>query len=357
MYRSRFIQAIYLRRTNEFGVIDPANPQDILTQVGGPYYVDTLNADFSINKSITSNADTATVTIYNHQFLEGFYAERRAIFDSLQDNYYDVNLYQWDYGTIGLDLDLRQKAQCIFTGSMSNISIGGGESITDAGLTFNLTAGGDAGLRTVTNRKFAKGSTYRNVVQQLLGEFTAYDFIIDDPTNKLNKLLPKARTVHKKTSEALTDICRDLEMTWGFDASRINVASVPADIATARKTIYFVDKVSTFDTLVLPTAANNNGVGPHRLDGGTGKVGRLSYNKSQFSFETITDPTLNIGRIVDVSDYGTMAAPVGFAGEFKGRINRMTINNSRTTCECSYIDDDNLAILEKDKSNSGSLVL
>lgn len=359
MSRYRFIQSFYVRRTDEFANIDPADPQDLITSLGGYFMEGTLDVDFSISKSITSNADTATITIHNSEALESFYYNKREGLAALTENFYDITMYQWWYEDVGVDLAKRQKNQAIFTGSLTDIQIVGTGSITDSSLELTLTAGGYAAVRTITNRKFAKGITYRVMVEQLLAQYTAYDYIIDDPNGKLNKPLKKARTVHTKTSEILNTICQDLEMTWGFDAALLNVASVPADITTARKTIYFVDKVSTFDTLYNPTkpANLNYGIGPHFTDGGTGKTGRIGYSKSQFSFTHLTDPALNIGRIVEVTDHGTMVFPSDAKGFFKGRINRMTINNNTTSLECSHLDDNDLAILNDDKNGSGSLIL
>lgn len=350
--RTEFWVVTFVWRTDEFGVRLP--DEDVITSFENAYY-DTLDVDVSIDKSITSNADTATVTYHNHPSLEQMYFEKKAFFDRVNERFYDVDIFLYHDGALDTEAD-RHRNTCIFTGAITDIQVANNTSITDSSVAFSLTAGGNTSTRTITNRKFAKGTTYLNVVNALLAQFTAYDATVSDPNGKLNKVLPKARTIHKKTAEALDDICRDLEMTWGFDA--IIAHQRTADIQNSRKTIYFVDKVSVFNHTNNPAAIANAGVGPHDIDGATGKMGRIGYTKSQFTFDHLTDCTLNIGRSVRVSDFGTMDAASDLNNEFLGRINRVSINNNTSHIEATYIDPaTGLAILENDKKNTGAKVL
>lgn len=350
--RTEFWKVCYFWRTDEFGVRLP--DQDVITSFENAHY-DSLDVDIAIEKSITSNADTATVTFHNHHILEQMYMEKLAFFQRINERYYDVDIFMYHNGILETE-ELRHQTTCLFTGAITDINVAGNSSINSSSVAFTLTAGGNTSLRTITNRKFAKGTTYRVVVNALLAQFTAYDATISDPNGKLNKVLTKARTFHTKTAEALDTICRDLEMTWGFDS--IIAHQRTFDIQNSRKSIYFVDKESVFDHQNNPAAIKNVGVGPLDVDGATGKIGRVGYTKSQFTFDHMTDSALNIGRSVVVSDFGQIDFALDNDLAFLGRINRVSINNNTCHVEATYIDPDTgLAIVENDKKNTGAKVL
>lgn len=359
MERTQFYQAIRVIETDKFS--NRIASTDLITGLSDTYY-DSLTCDISIEKSITSNSDTANVKIQNHPILEQMYSEKRAFFEKMNEKFYEVDIFQWHGCTIGSFTDptraeTLQKIQCIYTGDLTDITADESDSITDQALSLSLVSGSRASIRTIVNKKYAAGTTYLAVVNDLLSMYTAYSVtVLDDPLGKLNKTLPKSRTVHRKVSEVLDDICRDLEMTWGFDAARYNMWT--GNLIAAPKSLFFVDKASVFDSIPSadPTDANN-GVGPHFLDGGTGKYGRIGYTKSQFTTNHATDPALNIGRSIQASDFGTMDYPDDFNTAFLGRINRMSINNSTCHLEAAYIGDNNRAIIEYDKKNSGAWIL
>ena len=358
-YRTQFHQALVIVEVDELGNrLNPTANPSLIHELTDIYY-DSYDVDIRIEKSITSNLDTATITIHNHPILEQMYDQKKAFFDNMNEKFYEVDIFQYYHCNTDNEVT-RERNQCIFTGDLVDLSVTESSEITDQALNLSLVAGQRASLRTIVNKAYTSAQIYDNVIADLLDQFTGYDLtVVDDPFNKLFKNLPKTRTVHKKVSEVLDDICRDLEMTWGFDAARYNINTTTSGYLKS-KGLYFVDKASVFDSLPSEDPADfNNGVGPHELAASTGKIGRIGYAKSQFTLTHLTDPALNIGRSVRASDYGTLnaASDLNTGDAFFGRINRMSINNNTTYIECTYIDEDGNAIIENDKKNSGSLIL
>lgn len=307
--------------------------------------------DFSVEKSITSNADTANITVYNHRILEQMYSEKYMFFKKFHEKDYEVDLMYWkECGDANVD-DLGSHVHCIFSGDLDNIYPSSNGSIKDQSVSFDLTAGRRASTRTITNKKYPAGTPYRVIVQDLFSHFVGYNLsVLDDPLGKLNKTTLKSRTFDGKTSTLLNSIATDLEMTWSFDSTPWLLSDRriggTGNTTLPPKNCYWVDKTSVFDV------AGVNGIGPHNVNGSTGKRGRIGYSKDQITFETSTDPILNIGLLVNVSDYGTMNDAV----DFQGRINRMSINNDSTSIEASYYDNGKV-ILEFDKKNAGAFIL
>ena len=315
------------------------------------FYYDQLNIDFNIQKSITSNLDTATIKIYNHKVLEEMYRDKYLFFQKFNEKDYEVDLMTWRICDDTLQ-DNFDHIHCIFSGDLINLYPAMDGNITDQALSISCVAGKRASTRTITNKKYPAGTTYLTVVQDLMGQFVGYNqSVLDDPLFKLNKTLPKPRTFHGKTVTLLNSIATDLEMTWGFDSSpwtlAYRLATGTGTVPLPPKNMYWVDKTSVFDV------AGVNGIGPHNCNGSTGKRGRIGFTKDQITFEHATDPILNIGLIVNVSDFGTMKD----ANDFTGRINRLNITNDSTQVEASFMDDFGNVILEQDKSNSGGFVL
>ena len=312
------------------------------------------DVSISIDKSITSNGDTASISIYNHQILEAMYRQKYGFLKRFFEHDYEVDIMQW-YEKGHADID-DYHVQCIFTGDLDDLSIKEESSNTDQALELKCTSGKRVSTRTLINKKYSSGISYRAVVEDIFRLLPNYELtVLDDPLNKLNKPLKRARTYHGKAIDALNDIARDLEMTWGFDANPWLLAHRRSDSTdpqpqtiSAPKHCYFVDKVSVFDVLGV------NGKGAHVVNGSTGRTGRIGYTKSQFTFSHLYDPVLNIGMSVNASDFGTMNE----ATEFIGSINRMSINNNMMSLECQYIDPSTgLAVIEEDKKNTGALVL
>lgn len=317
------------------------------------WFNDHNDISISISKSITSNGDTATVEIWNHRIIEQMYAEKLAFFDRFFKKQYEVDIMQW-YECGHADRD-DAHVQCIFSGDLDDISIRDDTSVSDQALSITATSGKRAALRVIANKKYSAGITYRDVVIDIFQMFApGYELaVLDDPFGKLNKRLPRARTYHEKAADVLNGIARDLEMTWGFAEnpwrlSERRIGGTDPTTGFKPKHAYFVDKASVFDISGL------HGSTPIACNGSTGKLGRIGYTKSQFTFSHLYDPPLNIGMPVAVSDFGTMKDGV----EFIGRVNRLNISNDTVQIEAAYIDPETgLAILDEDKSHSGALVL
>ena len=323
----------------------PAN-DSITAQFNG-----TQDVDVSIDKSISSNLDSAQITIHNHIALEKMYSQKLIFFQEFFKKDYEIDILM--FHRCPHFTDSPQSAQCIFSGDLDDIYASGDGSITDQSLVLNLTAGKRASVRSIVNTKYPAGTSYLDIVIDLFTFFGGYDLtLIDDPLNKLSKITPKPRTVHGKVSDILNDIARDMDMTWGFDSNPWTLGERRAggtDGTTGfnRKRCYWVDKKSVFDVLGV------NGVGAHNLNGSTGKIGRIGYTKSQFTLSHIYDPVVNIGMSINASDFGTMNEAV----DFLGRVTRMNVNNDIMSLESSYIGDDGLAVINFDKKHTGGWVL
>lgn len=308
---------------------------------------DTLRYSFSIQKSITSNPDTASVTIYNHWMLEEMYRNKYMFFSKFHENRYEVDiLHYWvcgDYNNPnGVD-----HVHCIYSGELDDINPSSSGGITDSSLSFTSTAGKTLLQREVVNRKFSAGATYRDVVDDIFTNLNGYALMtLDDPFNKMNKPLPKDRTFHGKAETLLNSIATDLDMTWGLDCNPWKANNFNAEWQNPKRA-YWVDKRSIFDSY------GNAGVGPFDVNGSTGKKGLINYSKSQVTFEHANDVRLNIGRSYVVSDIGTM----NDATEFRVRLNRLTMSESGSSCEGSYISPVEGVILEKDKAGNGAYIL
>jgi hypothetical protein len=321
------------------------------------WYNNHNDINIAINKSITSNADTCTIDIWNHRIIEQMYRDKKVFFDRFFEKDYEIDVMQW-YECGHADID-DKFVQCIYSGDFDDIYVKDDSSITDQALSINSTAGRRASIRTVLNKKYPAGTAYLAIVQDIFTLFQpGYELTqLDDPNNKLSKTLPRARTYHRKAVDVLNDIARDLEMTWGFAENPWTLAQRRiggSDPTTGNdpKHCYFVDKISVFDISGI------HGAVYQECDGSTGKLGRIGYTKSQFTFEHLYDPPLNIGMPVEVSDFGTMNHPADIATAFRGRVNRMSINNHTVHLECAYINPDTgYAVVENDKKHAGALVL
>lgn len=308
------------------------------------------DTQITVNKSITSNPDTASVTIQNHRILEKMYRDKYYFFEEFHKKNYEIDLLFF-YNCGHLE-NQKQYAHCFYSGDFDDIYVKPDRSITDQSIEIRSTAGLRASIRTIVNKKYPAGTTYKTIVEDVFSHYFDYELtVLDDPKGKLNKALPRARTYHKKASDILNDIARDLEMTWGFDSNPWTVEMALLGQITnpgqRDKHAYFVDKCSVFDVTQL------HGTAPFNINGSTGKDGRIGYTKSQFTFDHRYDHPLNIGMAVNVSDYGTMNEGT----EFLGRVNRISVNNSSCHVEAAYIGDDGLAIVEYDKKHAGALVL
>lgn len=323
-------------------------PVDDLTD----WYYDHNDITIQIQKSITSNNDTASVEVKNHRVLEKMYAQKYYFFENFFKKNYEVDLMIWQESGDADAPDGGAHVHCIFSGSLTDIYANEDSSITDQSLVLKLNAGQFTSLRSITNRTFPAGITYLQVVTDLFQDLLGYELVvIDDPFNKLQKALPKPRTYHGKTFTLLDSIATDLEMTFGLDSTPWLLSDRriggTGNTLVGEKHAYFVDKRSLFDV------AGVNGIGPHFVNGSTGKLGRIGYTKSQVTFSHLTDPVLNIGMLVNVSDYGTMNDAI----DFRCRVNRLSISNDITQLEASFVGEDGLAVLEENKSNSGGMVL
>ena len=324
----------------------------------------------TIEKSLTSNADTATISITNHPVLEELYKQKKAYFNKFNEKHLELSiLMYYEYPHVIL---FPEKTNCIFTGDVSDIYVDESENTNDQGFTLKATCGNQANLRAEVNKSYNAGMSYRQVVEDLFKQFNKYGhelYVLDDPKNKLNKPLKRARSFHGKVSEALNDIAKDLDMIWGFDGTPWTykergpigiypgIPSNPAAINRPKRA-WFVDKISVFDITGMHSDTGKErpirGVNGLEINGSTGKLGLIGYTKSQFSFSKLFDPSINIGMPVFASDVGARDQYV----EFIGRINRVSINNEIMKCECSYVDEKTgLAILEKDAKNVGALIL
>lgn len=306
-------------------------------------YKDHNDISVSIQKSITSNPDTANIEIYNHRILEKMYSERLLFFKNFFEKDYEIDVIQW-YQPIHDDNP--ELCQVIYSGDLDDIYANEDSSNTDQALVLTSTAGRRASIRTRVNKKYPAGTTYLAIVQDMFTFFNpSYQLtVLDDPLGKLAKALPKPRRFHRKVVDVLNDIARDLEMTWGFAENPWVITNPLA--SSGPKTAYFVDKRSIFDISGI------HGEGPHVCNYQTGKKGRVGYTKSQFTFNHLYDHPLNIGTSVAVSDAGTMK-DVGF---FIGRVNRISISDTDMHIECAYVED-GLAVIERDKKHAGALVL
>ena len=190
MTRNKFYQAIRVVETDKFS--NRVASTDLITGLSDTYY-DSLTCDISIEKSITSNSDTANIRIYNHPILEQMYSEKRAFFERMNEKFYEIDIFQWYDCTIGdftnpNRAETLQKVQCIYTGDLTDITADESDSITDQSLSLSLVSGSRASIRTIVNKKYAAGTTYLAVVNDLLSMYTAYSItVLDDPLGKLNK--------------------------------------------------------------------------------------------------------------------------------------------------------------------------
>lgn len=330
----------------------------------------SLTFSYSLEKSLTSYGDTATIRVVNHPVLEQMYREKKMYFDKFRDKHLEVSLmFYYEYPHVILHPD---KLNCIFTGDLVDIYTEDSSSTTENALVIKATAGYEASLRAEVNKNYSAGMPYRDVITDLFTYFNKYGHelsLIDDPTNKLNKPLKRSRTFHTKVVDAINDIAKDLDMIWSFDSTPWTyqergpigiypgIPSNPAAINN-RKRSWFADKISVFDVTGLHA---NTGLGtPYRginaleVNGSTWHTGLIGYTKSQFTFNKRFDPSFNVGMPVLAADVGAINQYV----EFIGRINRISYNNNDMHCECSYLDPDTgLALLEKDGKNTGSLLL
>lgn len=317
------------------------------------WFYDHNDVSISVEKSITSNSDTATIEVWNHRILERMYAEKLGFFKAFFKKQYEVDIMQW-YECGQADI-ADSYVQCIFSGDLEDIYAKDDSSITDQALTFSATSGQRIATRAVLNKKYSAGIKYREVVEDIFDSMNpAYKLtVLDDPFNKLDKPLKRARTFHTKSVEALNDIARDLEMTWGLSEnpwrlSERRIGGTNPATGFNPKHAFFVDKTSVYDVTGV------HGTGFIECNGSTGKLGKIGYTKSQFTFSHLYDPRLNVGMPVAVSDFGTMKDGV----EFNGRINRLSINNNEVQVEAAYIDPaTGRAIIEEDKTHTGARVL
>lgn len=314
------------------------------------WFYDHNDVEVSFEKSLSSNNDTASISIVNHLALEKIYKHKRLFFDRFFEKRYEVDIMQFHLCPF---LDKADKTvSCIFSGDLTDISTKSGMNTTSHNLELPLVAGKNATLREIKAKKYSGGITYKSMVQDLFSSLKGYELtVLDDPDGKLNKVVKKPRTVHGKVSDILNDISTDLDMVWGLDSNPWKLSERRAggsDGSTGfnAKHAYFADKSSSFDV------AGVNGTGAFSVNGSTGKIGLTAFSRRGFSFSHLTDPMLNIGVLVLASDLGSMNDAV----EVEGRIDRISSSNGIMNIDCTY-SENGKAIIPVDKSHSGALIL
>ncbi|MDB4461536.1 hypothetical protein N9043_01150 [bacterium] len=331
-----------------------------------------MSFQVSIEKALTSMSDTATITLTNHPVLEDLYTRNRGLLNEWQERDLEVSIML--YHLFPHADQYRDKCNCIFTGNIVDIAVGESKETTDQSLTIKASAGSNAALRATVNKFYTGSFTYRDVMFDLLSLYEPFGFNIprvDDPDSKLSKFLKRGRRYDQKVSDALNDIAKDLDMVWGFDSNPWTYKEMsevgeypdtPTDTNAIfrNKNCYFMDKRSTIDITGLHADTGTeppiNGVNGLRVSGETSHIGLIGHSKTQFTFNTITEPPYNIGMPVYADD--AIAHLVVQEDRAIGRINRIMINNNVTRCECSYIDENTgLAILAVDGKNTGALLL
>lgn len=328
----------------------------------------------SIQKALSSNGATATVTLTNHKILETIYSNSQSVLKNWQDKELEMSIVLYhQYPDIHI---YPERVNCIFTGDVVDIAANQSNSTLDQSLSIKAIMGYTSASRYGVNTTYTTGDTYGFVVEDLFRrlETQGYDlFYIGDPYGKLNKPLLKPIIFTDKISTALNQIAKDLDMVWGWDSNpwrfsdmsldgRYTNLGIPSNLnaINEEKHCYWVDKRDVFDVTGIHgssgTEARVRGINGLRVSGDTGHIGLIGYTKSQFTFSALYSPAYNVGMPVfadDVRAHLTVADDRAI-----GRINRMTINNSVVNCECSYIDPDTqLAILDADPNRTGAYLL
>lgn len=326
----------------------------------------------SVEKAITSMSDTATIKIVNHPVLEKLYSSDSNLLRNWAEKDLEVSImlyYRFPHAQL-----FRDKCNCIFTGDIVDISVEESTSTTDQSLVIKASSGNNAISRAIVNTVYTKDQTYRDILFDIFRYFEPYGYgipIVRDPDLKLSKRFGRVRSYHNKAADVLNEIAKDLDMVWGLDAnpwtyqemSRQGIyPDTPTDLTALNKNknCYFVDKRTVFDISGLHGSTGTeppiSGINGLRISGDTGHIGLIGRTKSQFTFNSPTEPPLNIGMPVYVDD--VTAHLVQESERFIGRINRITINNNKTHCECSYIDNETgLAILDRVGRNTGAYIL
>ena len=300
--------------------------------LSGDYY-DSLSISVNISKSITSMNDTATVTVMNHPVIEEINQDIGLLHTILNINIeVDIAIHTLTGGNKGA-------GRCVFTGDLVDIYPKEDISVTDQALVMSLVAGHRATHENISNVRYAKGTSYRTIVEDLMNSMVGYKLtVIADRYNKLDKELLSSRTFHGKTITLLNDIAKDMEMTYGFDSANWKTSTIDGD-KYALKHCYWVDKNAYFDVMLL-------GNFPRFANYKTSKHGRTGFTLNKITFKHATDALLNIGLPMLVSDEGTLDISQALAG----RIDRMTINNNVTSIEMTLLVDATLAVVG---TNSG----
>lgn len=330
--------------------------------------------NISIQKALSSNGATATVTLTNHKNLEDLYRRTKENLENWQEKELEMSIVLYhQYPDIHI---YPERVNCVFTGDVVDIAVNQSSSTLDQGLSIKAIMGYTAASRYGINDTYSAGDSYRFVVEDLFRrlETQGYDlFYLGDPAGKLNKVLPRALIFTDKISTALNQIAKDLDMVWGWDSNpwrysdmsldgRYTNLGIPSNLNAINedKHCYWTDKRDVFDVTGIHGSSGTeeriNGINGLRVSGDTGHVGLIGYTKSQFTFSAIYSPAYNVGMPVFADD---VRAHLTQANERAiGRINRMTINNNTVTCECSYIDPDTqFAILDADPNRTGAYLL
>lgn len=341
--------------------VDAAGNRTVsLTDYTDGYLHDTIKATCTIEKSLTSNTDTATVNVANHFLLEKIYEDKKMFFDGFYKKKYEMDIMFWHENQPLLG----RTNHAIFSGDVDTLSVPAVQTGTDAELSYTAGGGTRENQKVVVNKTYTKGTAYSVVIRDLFAHYISYTLaVLDDPFNKLNKVLKADRTYHGKVSEALDDISREFSMTWGLDC---NPWTIPERFGTPaanplawqnKKRAYFVDKRSVVDILGM------YGKGPFEVSAETGKIGLMGFTKTGISFTHLTDDVLNIGQHVRVTDgkhtgsLSTAAVQRLTPTWYDARVDRISINDDVTTVEATYIGEDGNAVNTEEETGQGAKIL
>ena len=310
-----------------------------------------INIAANVTNSLGGTQNFCSLTISNPLYIETFRKNPQAEINKFKGKKLRIRVWAW-YDDNGVTTKGPQPFDPpVFVGDALNGFTISADDINDAQI--QIQAQGHSWL--ASSGKYKKtwegGQTYLDVVNDIMLEIvenrgqgqeldgSAPRFIVDDFLEQLvGKELPLSFTVNRNPIEVLNDICRELDYVWGVHNN------IP----------YIVSRKHPFQPDFYPT----NSAMPEEyspIDYQTGLISNISYGIDNFTFRSLHDRELFIGRVVTVTDApqtnpggtivnGIVVAPPQGADNtaVPGRITEISsvFDNQRghsMNCTCSYL--------------------
>ena len=211
-----------------------------------------LRVSFSIEKSIDSDANTGTITIYNLNEQSRSEIEREGTVISLEAGYSD------EIGLIFSGNDLRVSSTRRGVDMITQIQLGDGQKQLKG---------------TTVNAKFQAGTSMKDIFSSIASQFDNLSINFQDIAKLGAKILSGDLTLSGAAKKAMDTVADSLDADWSIQDGEVRV--IPKERLSGDTTVY--------------------------LSPSSGLIGHAAKTEEGVMFTSLLNPRIQIGRGVEVS--------------------------------------------------------